>query len=90
MAFEDCYNLTGNLTIPGSVKSIGREAFENCYSLKSPTIEEGVCHIGERAFANCIRLNGDLILPNSLVSIGLEAFINCDNLTIKYNGTEKQ
>lgn len=42
-----------SITIPEGVKSIGNEAFMNCYSLKSIDIPDSVEEIGELAFARC-------------------------------------
>ena len=53
--FLDCTGLTG-VTIPGSVTSIGYEAFFGCDSLTSLTIPAGVTDIDEDAFAGCDNL----------------------------------
>ena len=55
------FNLLGgppvtSITIPNSVTSIGRYAFENCAGLTSITIPESVISIGEKAFENCTGL----------------------------------
>ena len=46
------------MTIPDSVTSIGRGAFERCTGLTSVTIGSGVQSIGEYAFYGCIGLKG--------------------------------
>ena len=42
-----------SIAIPEGVKSIGNEAFMNCYSLKSIDIPDSVEEIGEGAFSRC-------------------------------------
>lgn len=43
----------GSYAIPGSVTSIGAEAFQNCADLTSVSIPTGVTNIGNAAFAAC-------------------------------------
>lgn len=61
------------------VISIGESAFENCATLTSISIPEGVIHIGERAFAGCENLQS-VFLPVTLETIGSSAFMNCTSL----------
>ncbi|MFA6931689.1 MAG: leucine-rich repeat protein, partial [Lentisphaeria bacterium] len=61
------------------VISIGESAFENCSTLTSISIPEGVIHIGERAFAGCENLQS-VFLPVTLETIGSSAFMNCTSL----------
>lgn len=74
-------DITGSLTIPGSVTSIPSSAFSGCASLTSITIGNGVTSIGQQAFAHCARLTS-IIIPDSVTSIGYEAFYYCSSLTI--------
>ena len=67
-------------TIPGSVTSIGDDAFANCSQLTSVNISAGVTSIGYRAFGYCINLT-NITIPNSVTSIGDEAFSYCSSLT---------
>ena len=61
-----------DLVIPGSVKTIGQQAFSGCW-LSSVTIDEGVSAIDDEAFmytSGCYPVH----LPKSLTKIGENAF----------------
>ncbi len=86
MAFKDCTTLTGTLILPNSLKSIGDQAFYNCYGFEGIAMGNAVETIGSEAFRNCGGLRGELILPESMLSVGNYAFASCDELTsINYN-----
>ena len=68
------YSKLTKLTLPSSVKSIGKFAFYKT-ALKSVTLPEGLEKIGDGAFSYT-SLSGDLNLPKSLNSIGEYAFSN--------------
>ncbi|MCL2456449.1 MAG: Mur ligase family protein, partial [Defluviitaleaceae bacterium] len=51
-AFAD-KNFLKSVTIPGTLKSIGKEAFINCINLAEIYIPPSVINIGKNAFANC-------------------------------------
>ena len=59
--------------------SIYKIAFEDCNSLTSVTIGNGVTSIGQSAFFNCTSLTG-VTIGNSVTSIGGSAFYNCTSL----------
>ena len=76
-----------SVNIPSNVKTIngkyrdrgedrGSGAFENCTSLTSVTIENGVPMIGWAAFKGCTSLPS-ITIPNSVTIIGDEAFSGC-------------
>ena len=69
-----------NTIIPGSVTTIGDNAFWGCSGLTSVTIGNSVTSIGERAFGYCTGLTS-VTIPNSVTTIGLYAFSGCSGLT---------
>jgi len=69
-----------NVTILGSVSSIGSDAFADCTSLRSVRIGDSVADIGDEAFVSCTSLTG-VAIGNSVTNIGESAFNYCTNLT---------
>ncbi len=68
-----------SVTIPGSVRTIGIQAFAQCTALASVTIGDGVEEIGSWAF---YRTNlTSVTIPKSVVSVGGGAFAYCSLLT---------
>ena len=67
-----------NTIIPGSVTSIGNQAFYNCYGLTSITIPGSVTSIGDMAFAGCGLTS--ITIPSSVTSIGNQAIWGCQQL----------
>ena len=64
------------ITIPGSVKSIGNNAFDNSWgssALRKISLSEGIETIGNEAFAGCENLS-EVVIPESVTSIGDAAF----------------
>ena len=90
-AFQGRSNIT-KITLPDTIKTIGKCAFYECVSLESIVIPEGVTLIGEAAFAGCKNLES-ITIPSSVTTIGSSAFNGC-NLTYniydnaKYLGNE--
>jgi hypothetical protein len=76
--FYNCHSL-GQMTIPGSVTSIGESAFAGCSALTSCNIPGTVNNIGAYAFSSCLSLK-NLFIPGSVHSIGVGAFENCKSL----------
>jgi hypothetical protein len=66
-------------TIPNSVTSIERSAFQSCRNLASITIPNSVTSIGNYAFFNCPNL-ATVIIGNGVTSIGIQAFDRCPSL----------
>ena len=67
------------ISLPRGLKTIGDNAFENCYTATF-TIPETVETIGSKAFANCQSMDNELKFANTLKSIGSNAFNGCRSL----------
>ncbi len=78
-ALEDRKELS-SLTIPGSVKIIGRMACSECKGLLSLNVPEGVEEIRDSAFFGCTMLSS-VTLPNSLKVLQGTTFSTCPSLT---------
>ncbi len=78
-AFNSFFNLT-DITIPGTVKSIGFEAFSHCYSLDNVVVPDSVVKIGKSAFRDCHNLT-NIRLSKAIKSIENQTFLNCEYLT---------
>lgn len=69
------------ITLPNSVRIIGKGAFWDCEALESVNIPEGVEVIRENTFAECRSLER-LVIPRNVKSIERRAFHSCVKLTV--------
>ena len=79
-------NQIQSVTIPESVTSIGKSAFEDCSNLDSLTIKGVATSIGAYAFASCTSLTS-LSLVGSFQTIGDSAFVNCGMTSLTIDAT---
>lgn len=78
-SFKNCKSLI-KITIPSSLKTIGKKAFEGCSSLIQITMPDiSVESIDENAFKNCSSIT-QITIPSSLKKIGEGAFASCSSL----------
>lgn len=69
----------GVVTVPDTVKVIGKNVFANCYNLSVITLPDTLTEIDDNAFEFCTGLRS-IALPKKLKRIGKEAFFGCDSL----------
>lgn len=69
------------ITVPGSVERIGKQAFAKCAALETVVILEGVKSIAYNAFSICDELNS-ITVPGSVTEIQQDAFSDCAKLTL--------
>ena len=78
--------ITGNVTIPDSVTSIGNNVFARCKGLTGIIIPVNVTSIGNDAFRGCDGLT-NVTIPANVTTIGDSAFYFCENLaSVTING----
>ena len=66
-----------DIVIPGTVKTVERYAFYQCYRVRSIIIGAGVETIGNNAFSPMPLMAGaEVVLPSSVRSVGEDAFEN--------------
>lgn len=68
-----------SIDIPGNIKSIEREAFNECKKLETINFSVGLKDIGEQAFYGCTHVEF-IDFPESLITIGDGAFMDCKSL----------
>ncbi len=72
-------NLLVSVSLPETIRTIGKFAFANNLSLEEISIPSGVETIPAECFYGCESLNG-IILPETVTEIGDRAFENCKKL----------
>lgn len=79
---ENAFHAHGAKTIvlPESLKTIGKEAFYECFNLDNVVIPDGVTTLEDGAFFACDSLH-EITIPASVTNIDAEAFAYSDNLT---------
>lgn len=78
-AFNSKIITVTKVTIPDTVKKIGKNAFYGCTKLKSITIPANVTSIGDYAFYQTGLTSVNI--PKSVTTIGIGVFGNCSALT---------
>ncbi len=73
-------NTRTSYSIPNSVTSIGRSAFDSCKNLTNITIPDSVTSIGTYAFYYCRGLTS-ITIPDSVTELGGGAIAYCTSLT---------
>lgn len=78
------YLFSGNknlvsVTIPNTIKDLGKETFSGCESLEKVVLPDGITEIGERMFWFCSSLK-EAVIPNGVKTIGSACFVNCKSL----------
>lgn len=68
-----------DIKLPKILKSVGQNAFRECYGLISMVLPEGLITINNETFAYCKALKS-INLPSSLTGIGGSAFYECNSL----------
>ena len=67
------------VVVPGDVRGIANNAFDNCRKLTNAVFEAGVARVPAYAF-NCATKLADVSLPDTVEEIGAFAFCDCDSL----------
>ena len=79
--FRGCTSLV-NVTIPGSVTSIGDSAFFGCTGIAALNMNtaSNLTFIGPNAFRGCTGISNTLVIPASVTDIGNHAFYGTSSL----------
>ena len=67
--------LTGKLSIPSAMTTMGSDAFNSCKGLTGLEIAEGPSSVPYRAFYSASNLAGALIIPHSATEMGSQSFL---------------
>ena len=77
-AFYEMPNLE-RITIPDSVRNIGRYLFCSCTSLREVVLGSGITSIGDSDYSGCTALER-IVIPDTVKEIGSDAFYGCCSL----------
>ena len=72
-AFYGCVHMIGILSGGDNVKSIGEEAFAECWVMQIFLLPNSLETIGDKAFYNCSGVE-EITIPSNVTSIGANAF----------------
>ncbi|MBQ4072554.1 MAG: leucine-rich repeat domain-containing protein [Clostridia bacterium] len=70
----------GNVVIPNSVTTIGKDSFYNCSTITNVAIPNTVKKIEDNAFDKCTGIK-EITIPSSVEEIVGTPFVRCSNLT---------
>lgn len=62
--------------LPDSIRSIGEEAFRDCWELSELNIPDGVVEIGKNAFAGCRKMT-EFVIPETVTKMDGGTFAGC-------------
>ncbi len=68
-----------SVSLPSTLKKIGKCAFYGCENLKEINLPEGLEYIDNMAFMDCYSLK-KVVIPNSVTTLFGAVFLNCKNL----------
>ena len=77
--FDDRNSYLDKITLPSSLRHIGKETFRECGYLLSVRLPKGLLTIGDGAFMDCWQMER-ITFPSTLVRIGANAFDGCISL----------
>lgn len=84
--FLGCTNIE-EISLPSTLRNIGKRAFVGLRYIKNINIPEGVETIGDSAFSNCVNLE-NISLPSTLKDLGSNLFQSDKLVTYVYKGIE--
>ncbi len=79
--FMEQFEFSYSIIIPGFVKYIGDEAFENCRTIKTLEIGHDMNYVGEGAFRKCEGIE-TLTARGAVKTLGKEVFDGCNNVSL--------
>lgn len=79
--FKNVVNLE-EVSLPSTLKTIGKYGFYNCRNLKTINLPEGLTSLDYQCFHQCAALE-EVVIPASVTVIPEYAFYECNNIHIK-------